>query len=483
MKKHLFYWLSLSLIFTFSCKDDNPIPEFNPREERVVDGEVYPIIKDVSTDVNGDGSVDEDDNTAILGGSMNVDYVKDENGKETELWGTFQPGSEPIVGVKVEDGAKLCYSNVERNCDDFGGLYSFETSANTDSEALIEGSAKIADLDNDSIVDWVATVRLDLIETLTSTYSNNSLSVVETAMNEIGNTNIIINNNPVYITDNNNNLIQAKFSDIIDTSKLSVKNLLSGDNSLSNEVVNAIIAEAINEAIIDAVKLTDKTVDIQALEQEIQNNIIQAILEEVFTSEATEEILVVKSESIKLSPESIKLADIKTAVLDNIAVVSGTIISEKATDQVSEAVANEIISTVSKAKEASTIEEGKPAKGICPKGYHIPTDGEWMVFEKALGMEGKDLARYGEDVTDRGAGKGIIEALQKTFHFEFGGYASINGTYAQLGEVGVFWTSTVGIDSKGKEYTWVREISKKYDGIVRYKHYEKSGLSVRCFAD
>ena len=68
------------------------------------------------------------------------------------------------------------------------------------------------------------------------------------------------------------------------------------------------------------------------------------------------------------------------------------------------------------------------------------------------------------------------------FGFNFGGYASINGTYAQLGEAGVYWSSTTGTDNKG-DYVWVRQIDTSYSGVVRFKMYEKSGLSVRCFKD
>ena len=76
----------------------------------------------------------------------------------------------------------------------------------------------------------------------------------------------------------------------------------------------------------------------------------------------------------------------------------------------------------------------------------------------------------------------IAIAEGKKYGFSFGGYASINGTYAQLGEAGVYWSSTTGHDDLG-DFVWVRQIDTSYSGVVRFKMYEKSGLSVRCFKD
>ena len=40
------------------------------------------------------------------------------------------------------------------------------------------------------------------------------------------------------------------------------------------------------------------------------------------------------------------------------------------------------------------------ARGLCPSGWHVPTDGEWMTMEMALGMsEAQANARAGEAPT------------------------------------------------------------------------------------
>ena len=150
-------------------------------------------------------------------------------------------------------------------------------------------------------------------------------------------------------------------------------------------------------------------------------------------------------------------------------------------------VTNSISATVSKAVIAqyeAQVASGavKKVQGICPNGYHIPSDVEWMIFESALGMPATDLTKAGVSEITRGASAGVAKRMVDEFGFNYGGYASINGTYAQLGEAGVYWSSTTGKDDKG-DFVWVRQIDTSYSGVVRFKMYEKSGLSTRCFKD
>lgn len=123
----------------------------------------------------------------------------------------------------------------------------------------------------------------------------------------------------------------------------------------------------------------------------------------------------------------------------------------------------------------------KGPQGICPDGYHVPTDGEWKLLELALGMSFADCQREGMEV-DRGAVKNLGPVLAANLKLKYAGYASENGTYAQLGEVDVFWTATAGIDENKRDYVWIRYIDTlQHKGIIRKKHYDKSAFGVRCF--
>lgn len=41
-------------------------------------------------------------------------------------------------------------------------------------------------------------------------------------------------------------------------------------------------------------------------------------------------------------------------------------------------------------------------RGLCPSGWHVPTDGEWMTLEMELGMSASDANSTGSRGTDQG---------------------------------------------------------------------------------
>lgn len=142
-----------------------------------------------------------------------------------------------------------------------------------------------------------------------------------------------------------------------------------------------------------------------------------------------------------------------------------------------------LVPDMSKINFAQTIKPAKGVQGSCPKDWHIPSDGEWKILEMALGMSAVDVNK--EDIeNDRGEKEDLATKLAYKLNLNYSGYWSENGTFAQLGEVDAFWTSTAGVDKDGREYVWIRYIdTMTHKGIIRKKQYEKSGFSVRCFHD
>ncbi len=119
-------------------------------------------------------------------------------------------------------------------------------------------------------------------------------------------------------------------------------------------------------------------------------------------------------------------------------------------------------------------------QGLCPNGFHVPSDADWMMFETALGMTTSEVMQSGIEVTNRGASARVVEKMVSVHGFTYGGYMTQNNLFTQLNDAGVFVSSSVGVDENGY-YMWVRQIDKNYSGVIRYKHYEPSGLSIRCF--
>jgi uncharacterized protein (TIGR02145 family) len=115
--------------------------------------------------------------------------------------------------------------------------------------------------------------------------------------------------------------------------------------------------------------------------------------------------------------------------------------------------------------------------GICPAGWHIPSDTEYQILESTLGMSASELAIMNNW---RGSNEGsqMKEGGSSGFDGQLAG-RRVNGTFSVLHEFGYFWTSNQdGIHAIGRSL-------RATDGKVgRYNVYPKFfGLPVRCVKD
>jgi len=118
-----------------------------------------------------------------------------------------------------------------------------------------------------------------------------------------------------------------------------------------------------------------------------------------------------------------------------------------------------------------------PHKGICPTGWHIPSDAEWTALETAVGGEetaGKYLkARNGWNENGNGTDDFGFSALP-------GGIGFSDGIFYNVGYRGRWWSAS--------EYSaygaYGRYMLYNYEYVDR-DYYGKSGLllSVRCLQD
>lgn len=128
------------------------------------------------------------------------------------------------------------------------------------------------------------------------------------------------------------------------------------------------------------------------------------------------------------------------------------------------------------AMNGSVVEE---AQGICPIGWHVPSDEEFKVVEMHLGMT---RAQADEVNTWRGTGVGtsLIYGGASGYDAMLSGRRIPGGAYSLLGTMEYMWTSTEYAGS----YAWRRCLDIDSDLVGRWNTFQKSyGFSVRCVRD
>jgi uncharacterized protein (TIGR02145 family) len=130
-------------------------------------------------------------------------------------------------------------------------------------------------------------------------------------------------------------------------------------------------------------------------------------------------------------------------------------------------------------------------RGLCPKGWHVPSDSEWKELESQLGLSKSEV----EDTGIRGSAINIGTSMKLksewtgTSNESFnesgfsakpaGGRSANGGDFYGVHELAVWWSST----SSGAKFAWTRGISPDFSGIGRYASNKNDGFCVRCVKD
>jgi uncharacterized protein (TIGR02145 family) len=115
------------------------------------------------------------------------------------------------------------------------------------------------------------------------------------------------------------------------------------------------------------------------------------------------------------------------------------------------------------------------SRGVCPVGWHVPSDAEWTTLISFLGGE---LVAYGKlkesgqthwTKYDTGTNEIGFTALP-------GGIRNMSGSFCDIESRAYWWSST----ENGAYQAWNRMMSYDMNNIFRYLSLKRNGLSVRC---
>ena len=133
--------------------------------------------------------------------------------------------------------------------------------------------------------------------------------------------------------------------------------------------------------------------------------------------------------------------------------------------------------------------ETERSRGLCPAGFHIPSDCEWMYLEHGQGMSiseqnindvwrasnADNQGTPGYKLRSQGVGQTNVSG----FSGLVAGYRSTLGTFVKRSSLGGWWSSS----ATGAATASGRNLNTGYRGVARGSGNKAFGLSVRCLKD
>ena len=131
-------------------------------------------------------------------------------------------------------------------------------------------------------------------------------------------------------------------------------------------------------------------------------------------------------------------------------------------------------------------------RGVCPDGFHVPSDDEFKELEMFLGMSEEDANDTGYRGADEGsklAGRSDLwndGVLENNPEFGTSGFNAlpagrrsyIDGTYQRIGNYAYFWSS-----SENNPHAYYRLLYYYNSHVARNSLNKKYGFSIRCLGD
>jgi len=125
-------------------------------------------------------------------------------------------------------------------------------------------------------------------------------------------------------------------------------------------------------------------------------------------------------------------------------------------------------------------------EGICPSGWHIPSDEEWQMMEISLGMSNADAASEGWRGSPVGDSMKSISGWNGDGNgSNSSGFNALPGDYLYSGGFGDdnsfdgnWWSA-----SETGSYPWRRKLSYNFDSVFRDRNSRGNGFSARCVRD
>ncbi|MFH0999803.1 MAG: FISUMP domain-containing protein, partial [Bacteroidota bacterium] len=118
-------------------------------------------------------------------------------------------------------------------------------------------------------------------------------------------------------------------------------------------------------------------------------------------------------------------------------------------------------------------------QGVCPDGWHVPSDAEWTQLTDYLGGAGVAGDKMKEAGTAHWNSPNTGATNESGFTALPGGYRHLNGGFSSIGYYGYWWSSSELVNSSA----WSRHLYYSGSNVSRSYGSENYGFSVRCLRD
>src|SRR5690554_5326414 len=129
--------------------------------------------------------------------------------------------------------------------------------------------------------------------------------------------------------------------------------------------------------------------------------------------------------------------------------------------------------------EASSTTNPSGIQGVCPAGWHLPSDAEWTELTDYLGGTSVAGGKLKETGTTHWASPNTGATNETGFTALPGGYRYGNGNFDYIGDNGNWWSAT----EDSTDTAWYRYMGFSYSDVYRLDYYKELGFSVRCLRD
>ena len=124
-------------------------------------------------------------------------------------------------------------------------------------------------------------------------------------------------------------------------------------------------------------------------------------------------------------------------------------------------------------------------EGVCPSGWHVPSDGEWQTMEMSLGMSEANASSnswrgspVGDYLKSTSGWYNNVNASNSSGFTGLPGGQSWSGGFYYNGSHGLWWSA-----SESDSNSWRRVLHTDFDSVDRSSDSRDVGFSARCVRD